>query len=292
MTALAGTRVVVLGGASGLLGQELVAVLAAEGAAVRALSRRDADVLDQAALSRVLREARPGIVCNAVAYTAVDKAEDEPEAAFALNAKLPERLGRLCGELGALLVHYSTDFDFDGAKRSPYLPEDPAAPLSVYGASKLVGEQALLGLGLSELLIVRTSWLFGPGRANFVHKILGLARERGRLAVVDDQTGSPSYTRDLARNTVELLRKGARGLLHLANSGATTWCGLARAAVELAGIGCPVEAVPTSAYPTRAVRPAYSVLDLGRFREITGFAPRPWREALRDYVVGDLGLKA
>lgn len=290
MSALAGKRAAVFGGRTGLLGQELVRALAAEGVGVQALSRQDADVLDQAAVVGLLFDLKPDIVCNAVAYTNVDKAEDEREAAWRLNAELPERLGRICVELGAVLVHYGTDFVFDGRKRSPYLPEDATGPLSVYGASKLAGERALLALGHPPTLILRTSWLFGPGRTNFVHKILGLAKERGSLKVVDDQTGSPSYTRDLARNTVELLRRDARGLLHLANSGQATWFELARAAVELAGIDCRVEPIPGSAYPTRAVRPAYSVLSLEGFREITGFAPRPWREALREYVVGDLGL--
>jgi len=219
-----------------------------------------------------------------VACTQVDKAEDEPEDAYRLNAALPALLGVLAEERGHRLVHFSTDFVFDGTKKMPYLPTDATNPVSVYGASKLAGEQALQGLDIPGLLILRTAWLFGPGKMNFVQRMLELAAERPELNVVADQHGSPTYTPDLAALTVALLNHGARGLLHAANSGPATWHGLAAAAIEMAKLPCRVNAIPTSGYPTRATRPPYSVLDLTETVRLAGFTPRPWRDALAEYV--------
>ena len=185
-------------------------------------------------------------------------------------------------------IHFSTDFVFKGDKKTPYSIHDEQNSSSVYGTSKAEGEHNLPKLGYELTLIIRISWLFGPGRANFVEKILGLSETRETLTVVDDQTGSPSYAPDIATNTLALLEHDATGIYHLANSGETTWCGLATAAVNLAGTDCSVEPVPTSAYPTKAVRPAYSVLDLSRFIQTTGITPRKWEDALKDYVLNDL----
>lgn len=283
-------RAVVLGGRSGLLGMSLTRALALAGWTPLPVGRADFDPFDQGRLRDYCKETRADAVFNAVAYTAVDKAEDERDEAFRLNRNLPRLLGLTMRELALPLVHFSTDFVFDGKKDAPYTPKDAPAPESAYGQSKLAGEQALFEAAPGGLLVIRTSWLFGPGKGNFVSTILGLAKDRDRLTVVADQTGSPSYTPDLALNAVKLLESGASGLFHLASSGKATWCELAAEAVSLAGLNCRVDPITTEQWPTRARRPRYSVLDLDDFTEATGVIPRPWEQGLRDYVFKDLGL--
>lgn len=281
-------RAMVLGGRSGLLGRVLVEALTRAGWEARAVGRQDFDPCDETALSAALETGETAMLFNAVGYTAVDKAEDEPAAADRLNRALPGLLARRCRALGVGLVHYSTDFVFDGHKDEPYTPEDPVNPLSVYGKTKLAGERAILDSGLSDACIIRTSWLFGPHKTNFVDKILQLAMERAVLRVVADQEGSPTYTVDLANNSVALVEADGRGVFHLASGGRTSWCGLAAEAVTVAGLTCKVEAIGTADYPTKAVRPPFSVLDLEKFRLCTGVSPRPWTMALRDYIYADL----
>jgi dTDP-4-dehydrorhamnose reductase len=292
-------QALVFGGTNGLLGRAVVSALAAAGVETMPVAGTDVDYFDANALEDFLdeRENEDGAdadlcLVNAVAYTQVDKAEDEPEEAYRLNAAFPALLGVLAEERGHGLVHFSTDFVFDGAKTTPYLPTDPTNPLSVYGASKLAGEEALLGLDIPGLLILRTAWLFGPGKMNFVQRMLELAAERPELSVVADQHGSPTYTPDLAALTVALLGNGATGLLHAANSGPATWHELASAAIEIAKLPCRVNAIPSSGYPTRAKRPPYSVLDLTDTARLAGFTPRPWREALSEYVAEYLAGRA
>lgn len=291
-------KALVFGGRNGLLGRALVEALTRAGVAVVPVSAADVDYFDADALDEFMDshepDARnenealfdPAELClvNAVAYTQVDAAEDQPEEAYRLNAAFPALLGVLAEERGHRLLHFSTDFVFDGEKDSPYLPGDATGPLSVYGASKLAGEEALLGLDIPGLLILRTSWLFGPGKMNFVKRMLELGAARPELSVVDDQHGSPTYTPDLAALAVALLQTGATGLLHAANSGPATWHELAAAALELAQLPCVVKAIPTSGYPTKAKRPLYSVLDLAETARLAGFAPRHWREALAEYL--------
>jgi dTDP-4-dehydrorhamnose reductase len=284
-------KALVLGGKNGLLGRSVAAALEAAGVDVVPVSGADVDYFDADALDDFLYEheqENPSDLCivNAVAYTQVDKAEDEQEDAYRLNAALPALLGVLAEERGLRLAHFSTDFVFDGAKGAPYLPTDATNPLSIYGASKLAGEQALLSMDIPGLLILRTAWLFGPGKMNFVERILQLAAERQELSVVNDQFGSPTCTTDLAAITVALLKNGATSVLHAANSGPASWFELAAEAVKLAGIPCLVKPIPSSGYPTRAKRPPYSVLDLTETARLAGFTPRPWREALAEYVSG------
>jgi len=283
-------RALVLGGASGLLGQSLTLALREAGFDVFAASRTDFDPTDKDALTRAVDEYKPDFVCNTVAYTAVDLAESEPDLAAALNKSLPAMLGRVCRDKDVGLIHYSTDFVFDGKKASPYLETDPVNPQSVYGKTKLAGERALAELGLDNLYVLRTAWIFGPGKNNFVAKILGLAKQRPSLNVVHDQRGSPTYTVDLARYTLALLEAGAPGLYHVVNSGRASWCELTAEAVSVAGIDCRIEAITTDQYPLPAKRPAYSVLDTAKFTAATGVTPRPWVQALRDYVYRDLKL--
>jgi len=281
-------KALVLGGKNGLLGRAVAAALDRAGVAVVPLSGADVDIFDAEALHDLVDAHDPDCLVNAVAYTQVDRAEDEPEAAYRLNASLPALLGVLADERGLRLVHYSTDFVFDGVKLVPYLPGDAASPLSVYGASKLAGEQALLDLAPEGLLILRTAWLFGPGKMNFVRRMLDLAAERPELKVVDAQHGSPTYTPDLAEMTVDLLRAGASGLFHAVNTGEATWHSLAAEALRLAGLATPVLPIATRDYPVKAVRPPYSVLDVSDLARATGRRPRHWKEALADYVAGEL----
>lgn len=281
-------RVAVLGGRTGLLGVPLVEALTAEGYEVAPLGRADFDVSDQESLAAFLDGYKPRTLYNTVAYTAVDLAEDEPVQAAKLNKTLPVNLGRLCGPRKIALVHYSTDFVFDGQKGMPYTEDDETSPVGVYGQTKLDGEKGLLALGLERLLILRTAWLFGPGKKNFVATILNLAKDRDELRVVHDQIGSPTYTPDLAAYSVALVKTGATGVFNVVNSGRASWCELAAEAVACAGLKCQVRAITTAEYPTKAKRPAYSVLNTTKFSTATGVVPRPWVMAVRDYVYGDL----
>ncbi|MFW5838103.1 MAG: SDR family oxidoreductase, partial [Desulfovibrionaceae bacterium] len=172
--------------------------------------------------------------------------------------------------------------------RRPYTVQDAPRPLCVYGESKLAGERALLDSGHDNILIIRTAWLFGPGKMNFVRKMLDLAAQRDSLSVVHDQTGSPTYTKDLADHSLRLLDSGEHGVFHLVNAGKATWCELAQEAIRIAGLDCLVEPIPSSAFPQKAKRPEYSVLDTSRYAGSTGAAPRGWDKALRDYVFHDL----
>lgn len=293
-------KALIFGGRGGLLGRALVEAFAAAGVEAVPVSGADVDYFDADAIDEFLDGHEPPVgddaaqeddydpasllLVNAVAYTQVDKAEDEQEEAYRLNAAFPALLGVLAEERGHRLLHFSTDFVFDGAKGAPYQPGDATGPLSVYGASKLAGEEAVTDLDIPGLLILRTAWLFGPGKMNFVKRMLELGAQRQELSVVSDQHGSPTYTPDLAALSVALVKNGATGILHAANSGPATWHELASAAIELAGLPCEVKAIPTSGYPTKAKRPPCSVLDLSETIRQAGYAPRHWREALAEYV--------
>lgn len=275
---------IVLGGKTGLLGQALASILQVRGWTVHALGRADLDIFDSPAVERFLDTTGADVLFNTVAYTKVDQAEDEPAEASRLNRQLPLILGKTTARTGTRLVHYSTDFVFNGRKSAPYTTEDKPDPRSVYGQTKLQGERELLDLDLPGLLIIRTSWLFGPGRINFVTRILELAAERPELSVVHDQIGSPSHTPDLAANSLALVEKEASGLFHLANSGQASWCELAAEAVRCADLPCRIKPITSAEYPQKAVRPPYSVLDLGKFTAATGLTPRPWVQALREFL--------
>jgi dTDP-4-dehydrorhamnose reductase len=282
------SRVTVLGGRTGLLGVPLARAFDAEGFETEPLGRADLDICDPVAMSKYLDEFRPNWLVNAVAYTAVDLAEDEPQEAARLNKALPAMLGRLCADRGVGLMHFSTDFVFNGKKSTPYTEDDPVGPASVYGQSKLDGEKALKSLALPRLIIARVAWLFGPGKKNFVRTILNLAKDRSELKVVHDQIGSPSYTLDLADYSVALVKAGTPGLFHLANAGRASWCQLASEAVAAAGYECQVLPITSADYPLKAPRPAYSVLDTTKFTQTTKISPRPWLQALREYVYAEL----
>ncbi len=277
-------KAVVLGGKTGLLGQALCMAMARKGWTVHAPRRADLDLFDRPAVEDYLARTGADTLFNTVAYTRVDQAEDEPAEAARLNRQLPLILGQAARNAGVQLIHYSTDFVFNGRKTTPYTTEDQPDPRSVYGSTKLQGERELQALGLPGLLIVRTSWLFGPCKINFVTRILELAAARAELSVVHDQIGSPSYTPDLAANSLALVEAGAAGLFHLANAGQASWCELAAEAVRGADLPCRVKPITSDQYPQKAVRPAYSVLDLSKFTAATGITPRPWLQALREFL--------
>ena len=280
-------RALVFGGRHGLLGQALMRTLKSRGWEALSLGREDGDLLDQGWMSEQIRQLQPQAIFNAVAFTQVDDAEDQPAAARRINRDLPALLGHLLKGTGIHLLHYSTDFVFNGRKDSPYKTDDTPNPLCVYGRTKLEGEKALAASGLETCCVLRTSWLFGPGRKNFVKTILDLARQKETLSVVHDQIGSPSYTMDVAAASLDLLRCKATGIFHLANCGQVSWCELAAQAVALADFSCAVQAIDSADWPQKAKRPAFSSLDVSRYTEVTGNVMRPWLPALRDYVFQD-----
>lgn len=266
-------------GARGQLGVDLVAALPGED--VVALDQAELDVTDVGAVAAALSELRPSVVLNVAGYTAVDAAETDREAAFAVNATAPGLLAAGCAQLGATLVHVSTDYVFAGDATTPYREDAPASPRSVYGRSKLDGERRVRAV-LAKHYVVRTAWLYGAAGDNFVKTIARLERQRETLHVVDDQRGSPTWSAELARGLVALARSGAPyGTYHCTASGSTTWWGLARAVFEELGAD-PDRVLPctTSRFPRPAPRPAYSVLSDAAWRA-AGLAPLPpWRQQL------------
>ncbi len=271
-------------GSRGLLGQSLGLMLRDAGLMPLAPDRAELDVLDFAALQAYLDKHKPTVIFNAVAYTQVDKAEDEPDEAMRLNRDLPAALAGMIKARPTWLIHYSTDFVFDGSKRTPYFPEDATNPQSVYGYSKLAGEEAILSRNLPNAVVVRTAWLFGPGKRNFVSTILGKAMEGVPLRVVDDQIGSPTFSDDLAQYSISLAQARAPGLFHIVNRGQASWYEFAKAALQMQGLPLDITAVKTGEFPVKAVRPAYSVLHTRDFSTATGIVPRAWTEALQDYL--------
>lgn len=267
-------------GRDGQVGWELARVLPALGR-VTALSRLELDLADPVAIVECVRSVKPDVIVNAAAYTAVDKAESEREQAMLVNGAGPGFLAAEAKTLGALLIHYSTDYVFDGSKTSPYLETDPCNPLSVYGQSKLAGERAIQASGCRHL-ILRTAWVYASRGRNFLLTMLRLARERPELRVVDDQTGSPTWARDIAQATATLIGKRtmAEGLYHLTAAGTTTWCGFAREIVRLAGLDTPVKPITTADYPTPARRPGNSALSTDKLRRDAGVALPDWRQSL------------
>lgn len=284
---------VLVTGAGGMLGQAVMAELgrraqAAEGRfqAVGCI-RRELDICDLEAVRRVLGAVRPDVVVNCAAYTDVDGAESHPDEAYRVNAVGARNLAVACLDAGAALVHISTDYVFDGAKAEPYGVYDHPAPLSVYGASKLWGEESVREV-LARHYIVRTSWLFGPGGRNFVDTMLRLASQGGPLRVVDDQHGSPTYTVDLACAICDLILTGCYGTYHVTNQGVTTWYGLARKVFEVAGLQPGVTPVAASEFPRTAKRPRNSAMDPFPLKETIGWLLPPWGDAVARYLSGVL----
>jgi dTDP-4-dehydrorhamnose reductase len=273
-------------GAGGQAGAALARALPAGTALLH--GRAEVDIRDAAAVERAVAEARPEVVFNCAAYNAVDRAEEEAGDVFAVNALGALYLARACAAAGAVLVHFSTDYVFDGRDEAP-IPEDRCPrPLSVYGASKLAGETLVAAAGAPHL-IVRTSAVFAAGGSkdkggSFVERILARARAGQRLRVVSDQVFAPTHAPDLALAAIALVKAGARGIVHVTNDGECSWHELAVAAVEMAGLDVAVEPISAAELSAPAARPRYSVLDTTRYRAL-GLPPlQPWREALRAMV--------
>jgi dTDP-4-dehydrorhamnose reductase len=280
----------IIGGA-GQLGRDLARLLAEQGEQAVPLTRAQLDLTTPAHISRVLDELRPSVVINCAAYNYVDRAQTEPEAAFAVNALAPFHLAQACRDRAILLVHFSTDYVFglDTTRQQPYRTTDPPGPVSVYGASKLAGEALVRAVG-GPHLIIRTCGLYGVhgtgGKGgNFVETMLRLAGQGKPLRVVNDQHCTPSYTVDVARATLELLATGQTGLFHVVNSGDCTWYAFAQTIFRLAGVAADLTPIPSSEYPTPARRPSYSVLATDAL-EAVGVPPlRPWPDALAAYLL-------
>jgi dTDP-4-dehydrorhamnose reductase len=279
---------ILLTGCAGQLGRELKRSLACLGEVV-ACDRRQLDLAAPDALRDAVRAIAPAVIINSAAYTAVDKAEAEPDAADAINARAPAILAEEARRLDALLIHYSTDYVFDGAKQTPYTEDDTTAPLSAYGRSKRAGELAIAAAGARHL-IFRTSWVFGLHGANFMKTMLRLGKERSELRVIGDQFGAPTWTRHLADVTalVAARREIPSGLYHLAAAGETSWHGYAEAIFAEAQYGGLIEKPPvvlriaSAEFPLPAKRPANSRLDCSCFRRDFGLALPDWRTGLTD----------
>lgn len=277
---------ILLTGSGGQLGRELARSLACLGEIV-ACDRHALDLGDADAVRATMRATVPTVIVNAAGYTAVDRAESEPDMAAAVNGHAPGILAEEAKRLGALLVHYSTDYVFDGKKGAPYAEDDAPAPLSAYGRSKLSGERAIAAVG-GRHLILRTGWVFGLHGANFMKTMLRLARERDELRVVADQQGAPTWTRHLADATALLLarREIPEGLYHAAAAGETTWHGYAESIFAAATAAGLVERAPriipiaTADYPLPARRPADSRLDCRRLARDCGITLPEWRAGL------------
>ena len=272
-------------GAGGQLGQALQRVLAAED--VIALTRTELDVTDGEAVTRVVETHRPEWILNTAAYNLVDEAEEQADAAFQVNALGVLHLAQAARAAGSTLVHFSTDYVFDGRQDKPYGETDPPNPLSVYALSKFTGEILLRG-GTPKYFLIRTCGLYGwppnPRRGNFVERMLGAARAAKPLRVVSDQILTPTSASELAEKVALLVRTGRYGLYHMTNEGQCSWYEFAQEIFRLAGLSPRLDAVTLAEYGAPAQRPRYSVLENHAYAEL-GLPPfRPWQEALADYL--------
>ena len=285
-------RTVLLTGVNGQVGFELARSLQGFGRIVAPL-RSEFDLSDLAQVRRVVRELRPALIVNPAAYTAVDKAESDVDAAMRLNAEVPAILAEEAKRLGAALIHYSTDYVFDGSKEEAYTETDAVAPINIYGSSKLAGEQAVAAAGCAHL-IFRTSWVYGMRGKNFLLTMLRLGAERDELSVVADQIGAPTWCNTIAAVTAHVLAQSLAadpaawwheysGVYHLSAGGMTSWHGFAEAIFELSRLEKTpnVKPIPASAYPTPASRPANSCMSNDKLSAAFGVRPPDWREALQ-----------
>jgi len=279
-------------GPSGQLGSELVTAFSKD-PDIRAtvLSRADADFTDPSAIENaVLRTDALDVVVNAVAYTAVDRAEQEEALAYRVNAETVDAMARACAARGVPLIHVSTDYVYDGVKPDPYVESDPTAPLNAYGRTKLAGENRIRD-HLPAHVILRTSWVYSAGGRNFVSTMLRLGGERDEVRVVDDQYGAPTSARDLAEAIAVIARRVTGpapqfGTFHYADAGETSWCDFAAEIFRQAGLKASAVPIPAAEYPTPARRPANSRLDLAKISRIFGIHPPAWQASLTRVLAG------
>ena len=277
-------------GAGGLLAHALMRELRRRGVPTTAMERGELDVTRAADVRRAVAAVRPTTVLHCAAYTAVDRAESDESTAFAVNEAGTANVARAAAAVGALVVYPSTDYVFSGDAETPYRPGDPTGPLSVYGRSKLAGERAVRRSG-ARCLIVRTSWLFGPGGRDFVDVVIERSRRGASIRVVHDQTGSPTWTMELAPALLDLASSGREGVFHLAGRGQATWWELACETLRLDGLAqSRVEPVTTKEYGAPAPRPRSSVLDTSDAEAALGRALPCWRNSLAEHL-GALGRK-
>ncbi|HWF65910.1 MAG TPA: dTDP-4-dehydrorhamnose reductase [Acidobacteriaceae bacterium] len=292
--AVRGLRILVTG-RDGQVGGELLHSLASLGE-VTATSRAELDLASETSIQDAIRRARPQLIVNAAAYTAVDKAESEPDLAQRVNVSAVVTLAAEAKTVGAAMIHYSTDYVFDGSKTTPYVEADATNPLSVYGRTKLAGELALASAGI-PYLILRTSWVYGAQGKNFLRTILKLAAEKPELRIVDDQIGAPTCAHDIAQATAAIVRnwmtkdRDARsGIYHLTATGETSWYGFAAEAVRLRAMSEPrktfarLAPISTAEYPTPAARPKNSRLECGKLRNVFGVQLPDWKNSLANVV--------
>jgi len=279
-------RVLITGGA-GMLAQAIERLLKSRGCNVRAPGHADLDISDHVNVGRVFIEFRPTLVINCGAFTKVDQCEDEWAAAEAVNIVGVGNVANFSAIHGAKLLHFSTDFVFDGTSSRPYDETELTCPLSAYGRSKLGGERWIQAVDNLNYMIIRTAWLYGPGGACFPQTILNAARQGRPLTVVNDQVGCPTFTRDLSDATLRLIDAGASGSFHVVNSGQTTWYEFAIAILDEFGVNADLKPISSEEWkklrPNSATRPAYSVLDTSKYTHLAGHRMRDWREALHDY---------
>ncbi len=275
---------VFIAGAGGMLASALERLL---GTAfdLKALTEAQLDITDREAVFEAIGEARPDVIINAAAYTAVDQCETEEGKAMLVNGTAVGHLAQAAEMTGARIIHFSTDYIFDGEKEGPYGEDDAPNPVSAYGRSKLMGEQEILRF-TQNYIIIRTQWLYGENGKNFVDTIVRLARQQNELKVVDDQYGSPTYTMDLVRAVGWFVEhRDIKGqIFHFSNEGVVSWFGFAREILKLAGIGTILVPVDTSAFPRPAKRPHNSALDKSKIRRLTNIDIRPWFDALYEYL--------
>ena len=247
------------------------------------LSREDLPIHHFELVRNFFKATHPSFLINCAAYTAVDKAEQEEELAFQINAEAVGVLAAICKEQDCKFVHVSTDYVFDGLANRPYREDDLTNPQGVYGASKLAGEKEAVLLN-PDSVIIRTSWVYSSFGKNFVKTILRLLQEKPSVSVVDDQIGSPTYAADLAVAILEIisLKSWKPGVYHFSNEGEISWCAFAKAIAALTHSNTPVQAITTSEFPTPAKRPAWSVLDKSKIKAVYGIKIRPWKESLAD----------
>lgn len=279
---------ILITGAGGMLGREVAERLKVEGCKVTATDLQDLNIADPEACYKSIEKTDAQIVINCAAYTQVDKAEEENEKATEVNGNAPGFLAIASKKAGALLIHYSTDYVFDGTKDAPYLEDDQPSPLSAYGRSKLEGEKQIQSSGCRHL-IIRTEWLFGKGGSHFIRSIVNAAAKLPHLDVVNDQFGSPTYAYDTAEATAMLIRAGAEGIVHFTSSGSTSWFDFTKLIFAELGISKEVRPMSTDKLNRPAKRPSNSRLDCSKYVRITGKTPPPYEDALRRYLkTGDL----
>jgi len=291
---------ILLLGHKGMLGSDLLTKLSLKHELI-GMDKEDIDIVSASDCARAIKETAPEMVINAAAYTNVDGCEKAREECFAVNAEAVRNIAEACRKKQIFIVHFSTDYVFDGRAQEPYREEAPCNPINVYGESKLTGESYLRTLS-DNYLLIRTSWLYGLNGNNFVQAILEKAQAKefiehtmtkakamadgpSTLAVVDDQIGSPTYTKDLASALALLIEKNAKGIFHLTNRGSCSWYQFAVRILKEAGFDkIIVEPIKSTDLQRPAMRPAYSILSVQKFIQFTGKAPRPWQLALQDYL--------